>query len=216
MGKRIVVVLAHPLKNSLCAHLASLTASLITDAGHDLRIVDLYERNFDPRLTSSERRSYYAEHDARAVAEDAEALRTADVLVLIFPTWWFGLPAILKGWIDRVFVPGVAYDHAPDFGRMIPKLTQLQSCFAITTLGSPWWIDWFIIARHHWDMCPERRLFDGVTLQRGEDCRRHIGCLREAVDAETAKTDLIKNERPAKSGGPLANSNDLLPSDQAP
>ncbi len=157
-GKRFVVVLAHPLKNSLCAHLASLTASLITDAGHDLRIVDLYERDFDPRLTSSERRSYYAEHDASAVAEDTEALRTADVLVLIFPTWWFGLPAILKGWIDRVFVPGVAYDHTPDFGRMIPKLTQLQSCFAITTLGSPWWIDWFIMFR------PVRRILSRAII----------------------------------------------------
>jgi NAD(P)H dehydrogenase (quinone) len=159
MGKRVVVVLAHPLKDSLCAHLMALTASLITRAGHDLQTVDLYERDFDPRLTSSERQSYYAtEYDARVVAEDAEALRHADVLVLIFPTWWFGLPAILKGWIDRVFVPGVAYDHAPDFGRMIPKLTKLQSCIAITTLGAPWWIDWFIMFR------PVRRILSRAII----------------------------------------------------
>lgn len=159
MGKRFVVVLAHPLKESLCAHLSALTASLITNAGHDLQVVDLYERDFDPRLTSSERQGYYAaKHDTRAISEDAETLKTADVLVLIFPTWWFGLPAILKGWIDRVFVPGVAYDHAPDFGRMIPRLTTLQSCLAITTLGSPWWIDWLIMFR------PVRRVLSRAII----------------------------------------------------
>ena len=132
---------------------------MIAEAGHDLQIVDLYERDFDPRLTSSERQSYYAsEHDCRAVAEDAEGLQTADVLVLIFPTWWFGLPAILKGWIDRVFVPGIAYDHAPDFGRMVPRLTKLQACLAITTLGSPWWIDWFIMFR------PVRRVLSRAII----------------------------------------------------
>ncbi len=159
MGKRFVVVLAHPLKESLCAHLASLTASLIASVGHDLQIIDLYERDFDPRLTSGERLSYYAaKHDTRAISEDAETLETADVLVLIFPTWWFGLPAILKGWIDRVFAPGVAYDHAPDFGRMIPRLTTLQSCLAVTTLGSPWWIDWLIMFR------PVRRVLSRAII----------------------------------------------------
>ena len=159
MGKRFVVVLAHPLKDSLCAHLVSLASSLITSAGHDLQIIDLYERDFDPRLTSVERQSYYAaKHDTRAISEDAETLKTADVLVLIFPTWWFGLPAILKGWIDRVFAPGVAYDHAPDFGRMIPRLTTLQSCLAVTTLGSPWWIDWLIMFR------PVRRVLSRAII----------------------------------------------------
>jgi NAD(P)H dehydrogenase (quinone) len=159
VGKRFVVVLAHPLQNSLCGHLTKLAASLIAEAGHDLHIVDLYERDFDPRLTSSERQSYYASaYDCRAVAEDAESLQIADVLVLIFPTWWFGLPAILKGWIDRVFVPGIAYHHAPDFGRMVPKLTQLQACLAITTLGSPWWIDWFIMFR------PVRRVLSRAII----------------------------------------------------
>ncbi|ATU90688.1 NAD(P)H-dependent oxidoreductase [Phyllobacterium zundukense] len=159
MGKRFVVVLAHPLKDSLCAHLTALTASLIGEAGHDLQILDLYERDFDPRLSSNERRSYYAtEHDSTAIAEYADLLQTADVLVLIFPTWWFGLPAILKGWIDRVFAPGIAYDHAPDFGRMVPRLTKLQSCLAITTLGSPWWIDWLIMFR------PVRRILSRAII----------------------------------------------------
>ncbi len=159
MGKRFVVVLAHPLKNSLCAHLAARVVETLSDAEHQLQMIDLYERDFDPRLKSAERQSYYSsKHDASAVVEDAEALQAADVLILIFPTWWFGLPAILKGWIDRVFVPGVAYDHAPDFGRMIPRLKKLQACLAITTLGSPWWIDWFVMFR------PVRRVLSRAVI----------------------------------------------------
>ncbi|CAN7299153.1 NAD(P)H-dependent oxidoreductase [Phyllobacterium sp. LjRoot231] len=159
MGKRVVVVLAHPLKNSLCAHLAARVVEIVSGAGHHLQMIDLYERDFDPRLTSGERQNYYSSnYDASAVADGVEALQATDVLIVIFPTWWFGLPAILKGWIDRMFVPGVAYDHAPDFGRMIPRLTKLQACLAITTLGSPWWIDWFVMLR------PVRRILSRAVI----------------------------------------------------
>ena len=159
MGKRFVVVLAHPLKDSLCAHLAACIVEIVSGAGHHLQMIDLYQRDFDPRLTSGERQSYYSsKYDASAIADDAEVLQTAEVLILVFPTWWFGLPAMLKGWIDRVFVPGTAYDHAPDFGRMIPRLAKLQACFVITTLGSPWWIDWFVMLR------PVRRILSRAII----------------------------------------------------
>ncbi|WP_027229471.1 NAD(P)H-dependent oxidoreductase [Phyllobacterium sp. UNC302MFCol5.2] len=159
MGKSVVVVFAHPLKDSLCAHLASLITARLDEAGHSITFADLYERGFDPRLTANERKAYYADaYDRSAVALHAEDLVRADILILVFPTWWFGLPAILKGWIDRLFVPGVAYDHAPDFGRMIPRLTRLKSCLAVTTLGSPWWIDWFVMFR------PVRRILSRAII----------------------------------------------------
>jgi NAD(P)H dehydrogenase (quinone) len=158
-GQRFLVVLAHPLKGSLTSHLGSLVIDQISAAGHDLKVIDLYDRDFDPRLSGRERESYYkAPYDVSAVTDDTQALVSADVLILIFPTWWFGLPAILKGWIDRVFVPGVAYEHSPDFGRMIPKLTNLRSCLAITTLGSPWTIDWLIMFR------PNRRILSRAIV----------------------------------------------------
>ena len=142
--KRFVVVSAHPLKESLCGHLTALVAEQIAASPHELKLFDLYQRGFDPRLSPEERQSYYTtQYDASEVTDDAAALQNADVLILVFPTWWFGLPAILKGWIDRVFVPGTAYDHAPDFGRMIPRLNAMTACIAITTLGSPWW--WWIL-----------------------------------------------------------------------
>ena len=55
-----------------------------------------------------------------------EKLQAAEALVLVFPTWWFGFPAMLKGWFDRVWAPGVAYDHASDLGPIRPRLDKLR------------------------------------------------------------------------------------------
>jgi putative NADPH-quinone reductase len=74
-----------------------------------------------------------------------ERLKQAEALVLLFPTWWFGFPAMLKGWFDRVWGPGVAYDHADDFGPIKPRLDNLKTVLVITTLGAPWWVDRFIM-----------------------------------------------------------------------
>ena len=61
--------------------------------------------------------------------------------MLLFPTWWFGFPAMLKGWFDRVWGPGIAYDHASDLGPIKPRLNNLKKVLVVTTLGSPWWVD---------------------------------------------------------------------------
>ncbi len=66
---------------------------------------------------------------------------------MVFPTWWFGFPAVLKGWFDRVWAPGLAYDHAPGFGPMIPRLSALREVLAVTTMGAPAWVDWLVMRR---------------------------------------------------------------------
>jgi putative NADPH-quinone reductase len=64
---------------------------------------------------------------------------------LCFPTWWFSFPAILKGWFDRVWAPGIAYDHATDLGPIKPRLHKLKKVLVVTSLGSPWWVDWLVM-----------------------------------------------------------------------
>src|SRR5690606_24132960 len=114
---------------------------------------------FDPRLTAAERAAYYAApHHHSGIEAHAEALRTAEMLVLAFPTWWFGPPAMLKGWIDRVFAPGVAFDHGQGFGPIVPRLETLRRAVAITTLGSPWWVDRFVMRR------PVRRMLKTAVI----------------------------------------------------
>jgi NAD(P)H dehydrogenase (quinone) len=147
LTQRCLIVLAHPLGESLNAHLAKLAETQARAAGWQVTLRDLYAENFDPRLTQAERASYYTGFDGAALAAERAELQATDVLILVFPTWWFGFPAILKGWFDRVWAPGLAYDHAPDFGPMQPRLTNLREVLAITTMGAPLWVDWLILRR---------------------------------------------------------------------
>lgn len=139
---RCLVVIAHPLTDSLCNTMARTAIATLTAAGHEVQVEDLYQRSFPPALTITERETYYRPpFDAVAVQAYVERLLWAEAIVLVFPTWWFGLPAILKGWFDRVWAPGVAYDHATDLGPIKPRLHGLRKTVCITSLGSPWWVD---------------------------------------------------------------------------
>ncbi len=143
-----LVVLAHPLTNSLCGYLSKRIISLLKSKGYNVTVKDLYKDKFDPNLSIQERQSYYeAEFDQSQLTSDITQLKETNTLVLIFPTWWFGFPAILKGWFDRVWAPGYAYNHASDLGAITPCLDNLKEVKVITTLGSPWWVDYFILWR---------------------------------------------------------------------
>jgi NAD(P)H dehydrogenase (quinone) len=143
---RCLLVTAHPLPGSLCQTLANTALEALKAGGHELVLENLYAQDFSPTLRANERAGYYeTPYSASAVQAQAQRLQEADVLVLCFPTWWFGFPAILKGWFDRVWVPGVAYDHARDLGAIQPRLPLLKRVLVITSLGSPWWVDKFVI-----------------------------------------------------------------------
>ncbi len=139
---KCLVVVAHPLTDSLCQSLAGSVVDTLTAAGHEVQIEDLYRSGFAPALTVAERQTYYQPpFDAAAMEPYVERLLAAEALVLVFPTWWFGLPAMLKGWFDRVWAPGIAYDHARDLGAITPRLHKLRRALVVTSLGAPWWVD---------------------------------------------------------------------------
>ena len=102
---------------------------------------DLYAEGFAPALTVAERASYFSpDYDASAVARLVERLRWSEGLVFCYPHWWFDQPAILKGYIDRVWGPGIAFRHDRDGGRILPLLTGLRTVAVLTSFGSPWWL----------------------------------------------------------------------------
>jgi len=141
-----LVVAAHPLPDSLCMALTGRVVTQLKTAGHTVVLEDLCASNFDPCLSAAERTSYYSPaYDAALVADQVERLLAAEAMVLLFPTWWFGFPAVLKGWFDRVWAPGIAYDHAHNFGPIKPRLKNLKRVLVVTTLGAPWWVDWLIM-----------------------------------------------------------------------
>lgn len=122
---KVLVVLAHPEPKSFNAAMFRAAVETLQSAGHHVETSDLYRMSFDP---VSSRRNFVTEHDPdylklqleeSAAAKngtfapdlDAEMSKVAaaDLLILQFPMWWFGLPAILKGWVDRVFAMGMFY-----------------------------------------------------------------------------------------------------------
>lgn len=156
---RCLVVVAHPIADSLCHSLARFAIQALTEAGHEVQLENLYESEFSPSLTVSERRSYYdLPFDSSTMQPQIERLLSAEALVLVFPTWWFGFPAILKGWFDRVWAPGIAYDHATDLGPIKPRLHNLRRALAITSLGSPWWVDRLLLRQ------PVKRVLETALL----------------------------------------------------
>ncbi len=139
---KCLIVTSHPLSNSLCKLLTNQIISKLKVLGHEVITEDLYAQDFQAALTQKERESYYSkQYDLSNVSAYVNRLQQSDALVLVFPTWWFGFPAILKGWFDRVWVPGIAYDHANDLGPIKPRLDKLKKVLVVTTLGSPWWVD---------------------------------------------------------------------------
>ncbi len=143
---KCLVVTTHPLSNSLCTLLTEHVVNKLTEMRHEVNIEDLYVEKFDPVLTAAERESYYSgSYDSSNVTEQVERLLGAEALVLLFPTWWFSFPAMLKGWFDRVWAPGIAYDHASDLGPIKPRLGNLRKVLVVTTLGAPWWMDRLIM-----------------------------------------------------------------------
>ena len=154
---RCLLVFAHPLGESLNARLAATVEAAARAQGWQVTRRNLYD-GFDPSLSPDERAGYYAT-PANTLAEEKRELTEAQVLILVFPTWWFGFPAILKGWFDRVWMPGTAFDHSPGLGPMIPRLDQLREVLAVTTMGAPAWIDWLVLRR------PVRRILRLAILK---------------------------------------------------
>ena len=135
---RLLMVLAHPLADSYAASVARTARDALEANGHSVDLLDLYAEGFDPRLSESERRGYFdIPYDTRDLDNIVSRLQAAEGLILVFPQWWFNFPAVMKGFFDRAFAPGVAFDHDKAGGRIVPKLTNIRLFWALTTTGSP-------------------------------------------------------------------------------
>ncbi len=121
-----LVVVSHPDPESLTHHVARATAEAIRATGGRVEFADLAEENFDPRFSASDIALYRGNGDVPAdVLAEQTRLDRADDLILVFPIYWWSTPALLKGWIDRVFISGWAYDFTPgsEFVKKLDRLT---------------------------------------------------------------------------------------------
>jgi len=132
---RLLVVHAHPAPESFSAALCQAVLEGAAEGGHDCRLIDLYAEGFDPSMQAAEWRAF--ETGQTRLPGDAH-LAWAEGVVLVYPTWWQGPPAMLKGWIERHWRPGLAF--AVEGGQMRPLL-PLKLLAVVTTFGAP---NWFV------------------------------------------------------------------------
>lgn len=131
---RALVLFAHPCPESFSAALHGRVVEALSGSGWDVDDCDLNAERFDPVLSEAERRGYHEAPDNIApVAPYVDRLRAADALVMVFPIWNFGYPAILKGFLDRVFLPDVSFRL--EGGKVRPNLTRIRKLAAVTTYG---------------------------------------------------------------------------------
>jgi NAD(P)H dehydrogenase (quinone) len=133
---RILVIHCHPDPASLVAAARDRVMTALSESGHDVRLTDLYAEGFDPRFDEHDRRTHLEPGSAPAVARHADDLQWCEALVFVYPTWWSAQPAMLKGWIDRVWVRGVAWDLPKGGDRVRPLLHNVRRIVVVTTHGS--------------------------------------------------------------------------------
>lgn len=119
----VLIIHAHPNPNSFNAALRDVAVRTLSRSGHSILLSDLYTMRFNPVLSARE-----LQGDLSEIQPEIDKVRRADLLLFQFPDWWYGMPAIMKGWIDRVFAFGFAYDdeHSFENGLLRGKKAMLS------------------------------------------------------------------------------------------
>ncbi len=142
---RTLVIYSHPVPESFNAAVRDTVMETLAEAGHETRLLDLYAMGFEPIMGPEERRRYHDQGDNEdPVREHLDHILWAEMLVFVYPTWWYGLPAMLKGWLDRVWVPHVTFAMPTDTTPITPKMMNIRKIAVVSTCGAPWWLLWWM------------------------------------------------------------------------
>ncbi len=165
---RILVILAHPKPDSFNAAVCAALCEGLRAAGHVIDLADLYAEGFDPVLQADELEPPGHARPPRDVARYQRRIRRADALAFVFPVWWFGPPAILKGFVDRVLREGFAF-RIESTGE-VRGLLEHERALIITTSGA----SALLYRRHRFGRPLEKTLSDWTLKMCGVRSVRHI------------------------------------------
>ncbi len=141
---RVLVVHCHPCPGSFSAALRDAVVAGLAAARHTIELRDLYAEGFDPVLSTRQRTIYFdTAENGTGLHDHIASLQQCDALVLVYPTLWFGMPAMLKGWFDRIWLPGVAFQLG-GVTVLQPLPRNIRRIGVVTTYGSPWWLLWWV------------------------------------------------------------------------
>lgn len=164
---RALIVYCHPSPNSFNHAVLEVILDKLTQQGAHIRLFDLYKENFDPLLTLDRWNNYEDETlNRKGIEHHVDAVLWCDTLIFIYPTWWYGLPAMLKGWCDRVLAPGVAFKMPQAEGENIkPALQHIKRLGLFTSCGASRWLTMLIGAPG------KRTILRGIRLLCAKKCR---------------------------------------------
>jgi putative NADPH-quinone reductase len=133
----VLLIVAHPGEESFNRAIADTVAQSLHDGGHTVLFHDLYEEGFDPLLPLDEIQK--GDVTDPVIESHCRELSEAEGIVIVHPNWWGQPPAILKGWVDRVFRPGVAYEFLEgDGGEGVPVgLLKARAALVFNTSNTP-------------------------------------------------------------------------------
>jgi NAD(P)H dehydrogenase (quinone) len=138
---RVLVVYCHPVAESFAAAAHRTVLEALAEAGHEVTDADLHAEDFDPVMSRQERLDYLnTARNERLVKRYDDQLVAAEAIVLVYPAWWYGMPAMLKGYFDRVWLPGVAFDVTPNGKVNTDRLRHIRRIMVVTTYGASWWM----------------------------------------------------------------------------
>lgn len=135
---RVAIVFNHPYEGSFCNAILEATIKGLQRANHEVDLMHLDKDGFNPVMSKADLKAF-VDHKVvdPQVMDYNSRLEKADQLIFIFPIWWDLMPAMTKGFIDRVLTPGVVYDHHPRGFGLIPLLKDLKKVTIITTMNKP-------------------------------------------------------------------------------
>ncbi len=139
---RALVVYCHPREGSFTSAVRDKVLDRLKAKGAEVRLTDLYADGFDPVLSASEHEGYLdCPKNVAPVAKDVEDIAWCETLIFVYPTWWYGQPAMLKGWLDRVLLPDVAFLMPDEDNKTIrPGLQHITRLGVFTTCGASRWL----------------------------------------------------------------------------
>ncbi len=141
---KVVIVFNHPYDGSFCNAILDAVTKGLEKANHEIDLIHLDKDNFNPVMTSADLKAFRDKMpvDPKVIEYD-NRIKTADHLIFIFPIWWELMPALMKGFVDKVIFPGIAYDYKDASNTyMKPLWTNLKGVTMITTMNTPNWLYW--------------------------------------------------------------------------
>lgn len=136
---KTLIVFNHPYEGSYCNAILNSVNKGLQSAGHEVDVINLDKDNFNPVMTAEDLKAFRDKQPIDPkVTEYKGHLEKADHVIFIFPIWWELMPALMKGFIDKVIFPGVAYDYVNGSNtKMKPLLTNIKGITVITTMNTP-------------------------------------------------------------------------------